>query len=80
MKIRVIKHEVVPDCGSYEVRFPDGVFGQEDGALPGALRDLPNSKLKITLSLGNSDTTHTDIELFDFPLRRRAIFARAAAL
>jgi hypothetical protein len=31
MKIRVIKHEVVPDCGSYEVRFPDGVFGQEDG-------------------------------------------------
>jgi hypothetical protein len=24
MKIRVIKHEVVPDCGSYEVRFPDG--------------------------------------------------------
>ena len=23
MKIRVIKHEVVPDCGSYEVRFPD---------------------------------------------------------
>ena len=24
MKIRVIKHEVVPGCGSYEVRFPDG--------------------------------------------------------
>ena len=24
MKIRIIKHEVVPDCGSYEVRFPDG--------------------------------------------------------
>jgi hypothetical protein len=24
MKIRLIKHEVVPDCGSYEVRFPDG--------------------------------------------------------
>ena len=23
MKIRVIKHEVVPGCGSYEVRFPD---------------------------------------------------------
>ena len=23
-KIRVIKHEVVPGCGSYEVRFPDG--------------------------------------------------------
>jgi hypothetical protein len=22
MKIRVIKHEAVPDCGSYEVRFP----------------------------------------------------------
>jgi hypothetical protein len=24
MKIKIIKHEVVPDCGSYEVRFPDG--------------------------------------------------------
>jgi len=24
MKIRIIKHEVVPDRGSYEVRFPDG--------------------------------------------------------
>jgi hypothetical protein len=24
MKIRIIKHEVVPDCGSHEVRFPDG--------------------------------------------------------
>jgi hypothetical protein len=22
--IRLIKHEVVPDCGSFEVRFPDG--------------------------------------------------------
>ena len=24
MKIRVIKHERVPYCGSYKVRFPDG--------------------------------------------------------
>jgi hypothetical protein len=24
MKVRLIKHEVVPGCGSYEVRFPDG--------------------------------------------------------
>jgi hypothetical protein len=24
MKVRLIKHEVVPDCGSYEVRFSDG--------------------------------------------------------
>lgn len=24
MRIRVIKHEVVPACGSFEVRFPDG--------------------------------------------------------
>jgi hypothetical protein len=24
MPIRVIKHEAVPKCGSYEVRFPDG--------------------------------------------------------
>jgi hypothetical protein len=23
-KVRLIKHEVVPDCGSYEIRFPDG--------------------------------------------------------
>jgi hypothetical protein len=23
-KIRLIKHEIIPDCGSYEVRFPDG--------------------------------------------------------
>jgi hypothetical protein len=23
-RIRIIKHEVVPRCGSYEVRFPDG--------------------------------------------------------
>jgi hypothetical protein len=23
MRIRVIKHEAVPKCGSYEVRFPD---------------------------------------------------------
>jgi hypothetical protein len=24
MKIRLIKHEIIPDCGSYELRFPDG--------------------------------------------------------
>jgi len=23
-RIRIIKHEAVPDCGSYEVAFPDG--------------------------------------------------------
>jgi hypothetical protein len=23
-RIRIIRHEAVPDCGSYEVRFPDG--------------------------------------------------------
>jgi hypothetical protein len=23
-RIRVIKHEAVPDCGSFEVRYPDG--------------------------------------------------------
>jgi hypothetical protein len=22
--VRLIKHEVVPNCGSYEIRFPDG--------------------------------------------------------
>jgi len=22
--VRLIKHEAVPDCGSYEIRFPDG--------------------------------------------------------
>jgi hypothetical protein len=24
MSIRLIKHEAIPHCGSYEVRFPDG--------------------------------------------------------
>src|SRR5262249_46905630 len=24
MQVRLIKHEAVPQCGSYEVRFPDG--------------------------------------------------------
>jgi hypothetical protein len=24
MKISIIKHEVVPGCGSHEIRFPDG--------------------------------------------------------
>ena len=24
LRIRIIKHEVVPQCGSYEVRFADG--------------------------------------------------------
>jgi hypothetical protein len=23
-KVRLIKHEVIPKCGSYEIRFPDG--------------------------------------------------------
>jgi hypothetical protein len=23
-RIRIIRHEIVSDCGSYEVRFPDG--------------------------------------------------------
>lgn len=23
-RIRIIRHEAVPQCGSYEVRFPDG--------------------------------------------------------
>jgi len=23
-RIRIIKHEAVPDCGSFEVRYPDG--------------------------------------------------------
>ena len=23
-RIRIIRHEAVPDCGRYEVRFPDG--------------------------------------------------------
>jgi hypothetical protein len=24
MRVRLIKHEAVPNCGSYEIRFPDG--------------------------------------------------------
>jgi hypothetical protein len=35
LKIRVIKHEIVPDCGSYEVRFPDGRPSVEN--LPGRI-------------------------------------------
>ena len=35
-RIRIIKHEAVPDCGSYEVAFPDGrpsvYFYWEDNA------------------------------------------------
>ena len=27
-RIRVIKHEAVPDCGSFEVRFADGTPSQ----------------------------------------------------
>ena len=27
-RIRIIKHEAVPDCGSFEVRFPDGRSSQ----------------------------------------------------
>ncbi|MDA9505994.1 hypothetical protein XI09_15410 [Bradyrhizobium sp. CCBAU 11386] len=23
-RVRIIRHSIVPDCGSYEVRFPDG--------------------------------------------------------
>jgi hypothetical protein len=23
-RIRIVRHEAVPDCGSFEVRFPDG--------------------------------------------------------
>lgn len=24
MRVRLIRHEAVPKCGSYEIRFPDG--------------------------------------------------------
>lgn len=52
-RIRVIRHEVVPQCGSFEVRFPDGrpsgYFYWDD--VPGrrmakALRDTMKSSKK----------------------------------
>jgi hypothetical protein len=36
-RIRIIKHEAVPQCGSFEVRFPDGresVYFYWDGEPP----------------------------------------------
>jgi hypothetical protein len=41
MKIRVIKHEVVPGCGSYEVRFPDGRPSKDF-----YFEDLPGRRLR----------------------------------
>lgn len=31
-RIRIIKHEAVPDCGSFEVWFPDGRASEVDAA------------------------------------------------
>lgn len=39
-RIRIIKHEAVPDCGSFEVRFPDrpSVYFYWDNLLSRRLR------------------------------------------
>jgi hypothetical protein len=42
-RIRVIKHEAVPDCGSLEVRFPDGRPSQYF-----YWDDLPSRRLRPT--------------------------------
>jgi hypothetical protein len=44
MTARLIKHEVVPDCGSYEVRFPDGGSSKNF-----YLDDLPSHRLRPDL-------------------------------
>ena len=36
-RIRIIRHEVVPKCGSYEVRFPDGRLSKYE--------DIPGRRL-----------------------------------
>jgi hypothetical protein len=35
-RIRIIKHEAVPDCGSFEVRFPDDRPTSVTGSLSSA--------------------------------------------
>jgi hypothetical protein len=41
MKVRILKHEAIPGCGSFEVRYPDGrpsVYHYFD--------DLPSRRLR----------------------------------
>jgi hypothetical protein len=41
-RVRIIKHEAVPGCGSFEVRFADGrdsiYFSWDDNPAPGSSR------------------------------------------
>ena len=37
--VRLIKHEVIPDCGSFEVRFDDGPALEQAKAFARAERD-----------------------------------------
>jgi len=50
-RIRIIRHEPVPKCGSYEVRFPDGrpskYFYWED--IPGSRRSPDQADSKQAL-------------------------------
>ncbi|WOH54892.1 hypothetical protein [Bradyrhizobium sp. BWC-3-1] len=44
-RIRIIRHEVVPQCGSFEVRFPDG-----RPSLYFYFDDLPSRRLRAEVS------------------------------
>jgi hypothetical protein len=62
--VRLIKHEVIPDCGSFEVRFPDGrpsrYFYWDD---------LPSRRLRPDLV--DSETTLEQAKAFARAERRR---------
>ena len=44
MPIRLIKHEAIPGCGSYEVRFPDGKPSQYF-----YFEDVPSRRLRAEI-------------------------------
>ena len=53
MKIRIIKHEVVPDCGSCEVRFPDGRPSKYF-----YFENLPGRRLRVDSGTGGNLSEH----------------------
>ena len=46
-RIHIIKHEAVPLCGSYEVRFSDGMGGMESRFF--YWDDLPSRRLRVDI-------------------------------
>jgi len=47
-KVRLIKHEIIPKCGSFEVRFPDGRPSRYF-----YFDDLPSRRLRPDLVTGD---------------------------